>query len=1151
MQAVTSVCELRLFGHAGLWVDGAPLKLAKRATTLSLLGYLVLHRNAPVARTSLAYTLFPDETEEAALGELRRYLYLSGKLAPAGTEPWIRADSETLQWNPDASCRVDVIAFENAVGHASTQADAVALYSGDLLQEVYDDWVAGERERLRRLCVDALVELIARRRTLREFAPAIAFAQQLLVLDPWREDVVRSLMALRYESADAAGALAEFARFAQQLRELQVTPMPETLAVRDAIARGDAVPGAVTRRTSEGAPAELRAPPLLPFIGREREYAALEMHWTRAARGNGTLVLVDGEAGVGKTRLVAELARIVESQGGRVFVGATSFPESVPYQPLVEALRSALPVLSARKLPAAAAAALGAVLPELQPNAAVAALSERSGAEREPVRVLAALSDAALALSRPRPALLVLEDLHWAGTATLDALATLARKLADVPLLVVGTYRGEETGPSHSLRMLARELGREQRVATVQLACFDAADVAALIAKLDARALDAAHVHEYTGGNALFINEVIADARERDATDNAAPPGIAALVATRIERLSDEAKDVVEVAAVCGSGCSVEVVRDVVQLTPVALAAAFNELLDRRILRDAGTRSGVDFAFTHELIAAAVYARLDERVRARRHARIAHVMQHLYAARPDSIAREVAVHFDRAGAADDAAHWYGVAARASAAVYATDDAIGLASRALDLGSHLEARITLLRLREELRGRRGDRAKQREDIDALAAAVGDGDIGARFDVARRRMLLARSLGETEAERGYLDDMTALAADALDERLAAESLRQRAAHAVMTSRQSEAREPALAALALFEALGDVPAQVECLGLLVDAEANGGELPAARAHLATMRERAQTQADRALQIRALTTAATAALVQQQYRETQDLTQEALAIAEALGDRDAEAFAQARIAATAAWLSDFNLARVMFARALELFEELDNKRGLATTLTNAVLLAMRLGRFDEARALIARSDALLEVVQEPRMWVANRVNASFIALQQGDAATALRLAQEGLATARSIGFPIFEAAALANVGNAERVLGDLDGAIAHMQEGLAIRRGVQHAAEFADDLADLTLAYVQADRADEARTTAEELAALSDDPALGALWSHYIAWAISAGFRAAGDATRASAYAARARELLSAFASSIGDEDACTTFLAMRISRDILEKP
>ena len=690
---------------------------------------------------------------------------------------------------------------------------------------------------------------------------------------------------------------------------------------------------------------------------------------------------------------------------------------------------------------------------------------------------------------------------------------------------------------------------------------FEPAEVAALVAKLgDGRGGVAPHdgtaLHAYTGGNALFINEVVADLRERGAAlaiddrpaSHATPPGIAALIATRIDRLSDAARDVAEVAAVCGSGCTVEVVSEVLQFAQPILATAFNELLDRRILRDAGTRGGLDFTFVHDLIATAIYARLDERLRTRRHARIAHVMEQIYGRRPDAIAREVAVHFDRAGLSADAARWYGIAARASASVYATDDAISLASRALELEIEGATRNDLLRLREELRGRRGYRAGQHADIDALAATTDAGDTAGLFDVARRRMLFARSLGQTDDERGFLDVMTEIAAGAADERLRAETLRHRAAHAVMTSRQTEAAEPAAAALALFERIGDVAAQVECLGLLVHAYANTGDLAAANDRLVAMRERSRSQADRALQARALTIAATAALVQQRYRETLELTQEALALAEALGDRDAEAFARGRIGATAAWLGDYTLARSMFADALDLFEALDNKRGLATTLTNATFLAMRLGEFDEARRLIARSDALLPVVQERRMEVANRVNASFIALQQGDATEAHRLATEGLTLARSIGFPVFEAAALANLGNAERVLGDVDAAIAHMQEGLAIRREVQAPADFADDIADLTLAFVQAGRAGEARAAAEELAAALADPALGALWPHYIAWGAAAGFGCSGEAERAAMYLDRARVELDRFATSIEDPDVRATFLAMPVSRAIL---
>jgi DNA-binding SARP family transcriptional activator len=213
------VLEIRLLGQAGLTVNGGPVKLAKRTTTLSLLAYLILHRATAVPRSSLAYTLFPDETEESALAELRRYLYLTGKALPTlDRASWIHVEGETVQWNASAPCRVDVIEFELGVGQVATRANAVSLYAGDLLEEVYDDWIISERERLRGLCLDALAELVAAHREVREHSRALAYAHQLLRLDPWREDIVRSAISLRYEAGDSAGALAEFARFATSPR---------------------------------------------------------------------------------------------------------------------------------------------------------------------------------------------------------------------------------------------------------------------------------------------------------------------------------------------------------------------------------------------------------------------------------------------------------------------------------------------------------------------------------------------------------------------------------------------------------------------------------------------------------------------------------------------------------------------------------------------------------------------------------------------------------------------------------------------------------------------------------------------------------------------------------------------------------------------
>ena len=331
--------QIRLFGQADVRASGKSLKLARRCLTLTMLGLLILRREQPVARTFLAYTLFPDHNEERALGELRRYLHLAGKALEAETdEPALLVDADTVRWNEDCAAFVDVVAFEQRVVEPSTCEEAVALYTGDLLEGVYDDWVITERERLRSLFLNALIVLIERSRTARDYGSALTYGTRLLTADPWREDVVRQVMAIRYASGDAAGAVAECDRFAKQLRaELGVSLMPETVTLRETIANdrplfGEVEPPAVTRKTYAR---------MLPFIGRERERELLQKRWDRAARGFGNCAFISGEAGVGKTRLVSELARVVENEGGRVVFGGTSTPESAPYQCIGEALRSA------------------------------------------------------------------------------------------------------------------------------------------------------------------------------------------------------------------------------------------------------------------------------------------------------------------------------------------------------------------------------------------------------------------------------------------------------------------------------------------------------------------------------------------------------------------------------------------------------------------------------------------------------------------------------------------------------------------------------------------------------------------------------------------------------------------------------------------
>ena len=208
--------------------------------TLDVLAFLIVNRGRALSRSAVAYNLFPDDEEEIARGALRRNLsYLLSSLPePPSDTPFIVADGKTIAWNARAPATVDLEDFERAVSEGRN-GDAMAIYRGELLPTLYADWTTAERERLRAEYHDVLMRELQRHRSIRQFDEATAVARTLLNDDPWREDVVRLLIAIRYDAGDRGGALAEYERFAQRLRaEMRTDPMPETLAIRDAVSRG-------------------------------------------------------------------------------------------------------------------------------------------------------------------------------------------------------------------------------------------------------------------------------------------------------------------------------------------------------------------------------------------------------------------------------------------------------------------------------------------------------------------------------------------------------------------------------------------------------------------------------------------------------------------------------------------------------------------------------------------------------------------------------------------------------------------------------------------------------------------------------------------------------------------------------------------------
>jgi len=1104
--------------------------------------------------------LWPDRPETGARANLRRHLHDLRRALPAGAAQagWIVSDADTVQWNPAAEAWLDVAEFEraSATGTPAGLAEAVALYRGDLFETLYDDWIFPERERLRNQYLSALNQLVAEHRARRDFPPAIAYAQRLLQHDPLRGDVVRQLVSLRYEAGDSAGALQDYKNFVRLLRtELGVEPTPELVMLRDAIIQNGPLPGAApgTQASSPVTPANVRSQPArLPLVGREPELEQLRAAWVRAARAplRGGLVLIGGEAGVGKTRLSAELAQQAEDEGARVLSGATTPAEPLPYQAVAAALRSALPLVATLQIGPVWLAAVAVLIPELRARRPDLPLLPPLDVDREQTRLFEAVARVLAGLALPRPVLLILEDLHGAGAATMALLEFLARRATQHALLIVADFRDEQTSRAHPLRELRRRLQREDLVSVIALGRLSPAAVGALVERVpELAAVDdlPARLYAETEGNPLFLVERIRDLLETDRAGLApAPLSIQSIIAARLGRLSAQGQNLAAIAAVAGLAFDVELVAQTAGWGEDQVLHGLGELLDHQLLREIGGRQRSDYAFTHHLIQAAIYAGIPEDDRRRRHRRVAQVMEELYAPRLDEIAAELALHFDRGQAPETAAQYYLRAGQRALAVSAADEALVHLTRGLELAVAERLRFDLLALAETIHARRGQRVEQRSALarlDQAAQALGDQEL--ICEVLRRQIRLAQAVGERAAEAELI---AALSARAATPRWQAEALQAAAAHALLLSQFDQARPLTERALALWESLLDAGGQVECYALLAEAAVLQGHFDEAQAWLSRATTLAGSQANPSLVIRTLRSAAMAAMVQVDVEAAHRLGQQLLELCQAIGDRVGEADAHARLGSAAARAFQVVEARQHYALAEDLYGLLGDRKGRAATVVNAAMLLANLGHYAEAMTQDRRAATLFQSLDDVRGQAVSAINLAWHAILQGDYSTARDSATRGLELARAMNSSVYEAYALSNLGAAERELGELPAAIAHMQAGLRLRQTLGQTVEYATDLCDLTIAYLRAGDIRAARQTADEMLGLLAAGPEQMTYPQYLLWAAAQVYRAGGETQRAAELLAQAHAALRHKAGAIPDPESRATFLQMPFNRELL---
>jgi DNA-binding CsgD family transcriptional regulator len=493
-----------------------------------------------------------------------------------------------------------------------------------------------------------------------------------------------------------------------------------------------------TRIGGDATEADASLTPAFGFVGREPELAALTRLLDQAATGRGGLALVAGDAGIGKTRLMEELAEAARRRGITTLWGRCFDGEGAPaFWPWVQVLRAALRGRDGAEVRAdlGMAADLVGLLPELR--TLLPDLPDRVPLPPDEARfrLFEAVTAFLAATAARGPLLLAMDDLHWADAASLALLQFLARQLGDVPLVVVGAYRDVEVEPPQPLATALTSLSRTPGYQRYVLHGLAPPAVAALLPETagglgdaDSREAFAQELHRLTEGNPLFVHETMRHLVESGRLGGAlpvaagaltameVPEGVRSVIVQRLDRLPAEARRVLELAAVVGHTFDPAILTYGFEDARLGVLEALDAATRARLVRpNAGSGPAPRYQFTHPLIRQTLYDNLGAAARVRLHAQVGAALEARYGAAIEQHLSELAWHFAQAaptGDIDKAVRYSERAAQFAARVCAHEEAVrayeqGVALLETAPGATEGRRCELLLALGEARNRAGE------------------------------------------------------------------------------------------------------------------------------------------------------------------------------------------------------------------------------------------------------------------------------------------------------------------------------------------------------------------------------------------------------------------------------------------------------------
>jgi DNA-binding SARP family transcriptional activator/predicted ATPase len=701
--------NLKLFG--GLSIDGKAAVLAgagAQRRRLALLALLAGSHRHPISRDKLTGYLWPERDDEHARNLLSQAVHALRRVLGADA---IVSRGQDLWLNP-ALVSSDVAEFEGALAAGELER-GVALYAGPFLDgfflpgaPAFDSWVEAERDRLHRAYLTALEELAERASARDDLDGAVGWWRRLSGQDACSSRVTLRLMTALEAGGDRAGALEQARLHGRQLREkFGAEPDAEVVALAERIRTGREAPlapaigpkgwPASAGRSLSGSEAVVLE---LPLVGREPEWQQLQAAWREAVRGRTGLVLVTGEAGIGKTRLAEELLAWTARQGvASARTRCYAAEGRLAYGPITELLRSSALRVALRRLDLQSRAELARVLPELLAESAD--LANPSGPPLAESWQRRRLFDAMVraVLAAPEPLLLLLDDLQWCDQESLEWIAHLLHAAVGARLLLIGTVREEELTPDHFLNTLRLDLRRAERLHEMVLRPLDRDQTAALArCMVDVTGDQAARLYRATEGNPLFVVESLR-AGWLEATEagdpstptalhpgqerGPLPPKVQAVISYRLARLSGPARELAELAATVGRHFTIEVLSRASEDKDSAVVRALDELWRRRIVRDHGVDA---YDFTHDRLREAAYAEISPARRRLLHRRVAEALEAVHGFDLEPVSGQLAAHCELAGLREKAVRFRRLAAEVAQRSFAHEEAIHHLTRALQL-----------------------------------------------------------------------------------------------------------------------------------------------------------------------------------------------------------------------------------------------------------------------------------------------------------------------------------------------------------------------------------------------------------------------------------------------------------------------------------